>query len=294
MPQLSASELAQNYGWALSLLKSDKSLWNLFQRAVKGDKGEGGSWAPEKFVAELKSTAWWKKNSESVRQYKYLQSTDPATFNARRSAIRAQINDSAAAMGATMSWAQISKVGDNALMFNWNEAQIRDALATYTRAVNGVFKGQAGSDVESLRQSAWRNGINLSTGTLQTWSQNIAKGSATVDYYQQQIRRQAKTLAPGFAQELDSGMDLFDVANAYMQSKAKILETNPADIDLFDGDVRAALSSKGADGKPSTKSLWQFEQEMRAKPQWLKTQNAQDSVMQAGHQVLRDFGFSGV
>jgi hypothetical protein len=38
------------------------------------------------------------------------------------------------------------------------------------------------------------------------------------------------------------------------------------------------------------KPLWQFENELRSDPRWKKTQNAQDSLMQVGHQVLADFG----
>ena len=287
MPTLSQAELAAQYGWALSFLKSDKSLYAKFQQAVKG------TWTPDRFVAELKSTSWWKKNSESVRQYQYLKKTDPASFSRRLSALKAQINDAGAAMGATTTWAQISRIADHALMFNWNDSQVRDALAAYTRAVNGVYHGKAGTDVDELRQTAWRNGISLSGSTLQTWAQNIAKGTATVGYYQQQVRRQAKTLTPGYAQALDGGMDLYDVANAYIQSKAKVLEMNPADVDLFDKDVRSALSSKDAKGKPTSKSLWQFEQDLRKQPAWLRTQNAQDQVMSVGRQVLRDFGFQG-
>lgn len=284
---LSKEELAANYGWALAFLKSDKSLWGLFNKAV--DK----QWDPTRFIAELKRTSWWKKNSESVRQYAYLKSTDPASLTQRRNALRAQIQDAAAQMGATLSSAQLNRVVENSLMFNWNDAQLRNTLASYTRAVNGVYRGQAGSDVEDLRQVAWRNGINLSAQTLQSWAQSMAAGNNSVDFYKASIRRQAKTLAPGFAQELDSGMDLYDVANAYIQSKAKILEMNPADVDLFDSDVRGALSSKDASGKPTSKSLWQFEQDLRKNPAWLKTQNAQDSVMSVGRQVLRDFGFVG-
>lgn len=288
MAKLSASELASQYGWAMAFLKSDKTLYKVFQRAVKGQ------WEPTKFVAELKKSAWWKKNSETARQTAYLKATDPATYNARLSALKAQIHDAGAAMGAVMTMNQITRVATNALMFGWNDSQLRNTLAGYTRAVNGVYRGQAGADVDSLRQTAWRNGINLSSASLQSWAQNIAKGSSTVQYYQDAIRRQAKTLAPGFAQELDAGVDLYDVAGAYMQSKAKILELNPADIDLFDPDVRSALSAKDSSGKPTSKSLWQFEQDLRKNPKWLKTQNAQDQIMAVGHQVLRDFGFSGV
>lgn len=287
MAKLSATELAAQYGWAMAFLKSDKTLYKVFSNAVKGQ------WEPQKFVAELKKSQWWKKNSETARQTAYLKATDPATYNARLSALKAQINDAGAAMGAVTTWAQITRIATNALMFGWNDSQLRDTLATYTRAVNGVYRGQAGADVDTLRQTAWRNGVNLSSATLQSWAQNIAKGTSTAQYYQDTIRRQAKTLAPGFAQELDSGVDLYDVAGAYMQSKAKILELNPADVDLFDPDVRSALSSKDASGKPTSKSLWQFEQDLRKNPKWLQTQNAQDQTMSVGRQVLRDFGFTG-
>lgn len=283
-----AADMAAQYGWALSFLKSDPTLYNVFKQAVVG------TWTPDKFVAMLKNTPWWKKNSESVRQYSYLKATDPATFNARLAALTAQVRDAGQAMGANMSNVQLNRVAQNALMFGWNDAQLRDALSGYTKAVNGVYRGAAASNADSLRQTAWRNGINLSGPTLDAWSQSIAAGENTVQYYQDTIRRQAKTLAPGYSSELDAGMDLYDVANAYIQSKAKILELNPADIDLFDKDVRAALSSKDSKGNPTSKSLWQFEQELRQDPRWLKTQNAQDSSMSVGRQVLRDFGFSGV
>lgn len=287
MADLKAAELASQYGWSLALLKSDKSLWALFQKAVKN------SYTAEKFTAELRNTAFYKKNSESVRQYTVLKTTDPATFNARKAALIAQIRDASAAMGATIPSSKLATIADSALKFSWNDAQLKDTLGSYVRAVNGVYTGAAATDTEQLKQTAWRNGVSLSAPTIQNWAALIAKGQGSVQMYQTQIRNLAKGLAPGYQQELDAGMDLFDVANPFIQSKAKILETNPADIDLFDPDVRKAMSGTTKDGKPASTSLWQFEQSLRQDRRWLGTQNAQDSLMNVGHQVLRDMGLMG-
>lgn len=287
MAKLDAAELAAEYGWSLALLKSDKSLWNLFNSAVKGN------WTSEKFVAKVKTTAWYKKNGESVRQYYVLKSTDTATLNARRSALIAQIQDAASQMGAVIPSKKLAGIAEQALMFNWNDAQLKNTMGSYVKAVNGVYSGAAATDTEQLRQTAWRNGIQLSSPTLQNWAALIAKGNGSVQMFQTQVRNLAKSLAPGYAQELDAGMDLYDIAQPYLQSKAKILEMNPADIDLFDPDVRKAMSGTTKDGKPASTSLWQFEQSLRQDRRWLGTQNAQDSLMNVGHQVLRDMGLMG-
>lgn len=284
---LRSEEMASQYGFTLAFLKSDKSLWDLFNKAVKE------TWTPDKFVSKLRQTPWFRKNGESVRQYQVLKSTDPATLSRRRAALSAQLKDMADQMGAMLPSKNLGSIVEQALMFNWNESQLKDAMGSYVRTVNGVYHGQAATDVDKLRQMAWRNGLQMSSATLQTYAQKIATGDASLEQYQQAIRRQAASLAPGYAQELEAGLDLYDIAQPYMSAKAKILEMNPADFDLFDPDVRKAMSGVTKDGKPSSTSLWQFEQDMRRKPEWLKTQNAQDAVMGVGKKVLEDMGVMG-
>lgn len=286
MPKLDTSELAQQYGFALAFLNSDPSLKSLFSNAVKE------TWTTEKFVAKLKDTSWYKKNGEAARQAQLLKKTDPATWNARKAATIAQLSDRAAAMGAPISSNQLQQIAENSLTFNWNEAQISDVLGGYTKAVNGVYNGNVGSDVDSLKQTAWRNGVNLSATTLQSYAQQIAQGKADRGFFEQNIRKMAKTAAPGYADQLDAGMDLYDIADPYRQSMAKILERNPADIDLFDPTIRGAISATGPDGKPASKSLWQFEQDLRKDPRWLQTDNAIQAGMGVAHSVLKDMGFA--
>jgi len=82
-----------------------------------------------------------------------------------------------------------------------------------------------------------------------------------------------------------------DVAQGYLQSLSTLLEKNPAEVDLYDKRIREALSAKGADGKPTAKPIWQFEQDLRKDPEWMSTQNAQDTFGQATQAILKDFGF---
>lgn len=281
-----AAELASQYGFALAFMNSDPTLKALFNKAVKEN------WAPEKFQAELRASSWYQKNAESVRQYTVLKTTDPATFAQRKQALLTQLSQRAAQLGAPIPWNTLAQIADTALKFNYNDAQINQVLGGYVKSVNGVYNGNAATDSDAIRQTAWRNGVHLSESSVQSMMTQIAQGKATLAFFQNYVRNMAKTVAPGFAEQLDSGLDLYDIANPYIQAKAKILEMNPADIDLFDNDIRGALSATGADGKPASQSLWAFEQQMRRNPKWLTTQNANDTVMGIAHKVLQDFGFS--
>lgn len=285
-PQLSHKELAESYGFAYSFLRSDKSLWALFDQAVKG------TWSAEKFAAQLKNTSWYRKNSESVRQYKFQWATDPATVKARHAQVSAQISDLAHQMGARVSAVGLNRLTQSALMYQWNDNQLRDQLSRYVKVYKGVFAGQAGDDAEKLRNTAYRNGINVSSASIQKWVMDISAGRNNVNNIEEWMRQQAARMSPTHAKELAAGMDLYDIAQPYMQSAAKILEINPADVDLFSPEIRSALNGKGADGKPASKSLWQFEQDLKKDPRWLKTKNAQDNLMQTTRGILKDFGFT--
>lgn len=280
----SARQLADEYGFAYAFLKSDGSLWRLFKSAVKSN------WSAEKFAAKLRNTSWYQKNAESVRQYQLLSKTDPATLRQRKLALMAQIQDAGAQLGAKISSGQLSKIVDNALKYNWNEAQVRNILADHVKAINGIYMGDTGDAIDNIRKTAWSNGLRISEHTIQNYAQNIAKGNWDAEYVQNMLRRQAMATYPAYADELKAGMDMYDVASAYRETMAKTLEMNPADIDMFDSTIRQAFMTKDAQGKPSSKTLWQFEEDLKRDKRWLGTQNAQDSIMATARSVLKDFG----
>lgn len=299
----SSEDYAAMYGWALSVLRSDRGLWNTFNLAVKGN------WSPARFASAVRGTTWYKTRSEAARQAVILQKSDPATYSARRNQIYAQIRDQSRAMGARLNNTQMWNIASNALVFGYNDAQIKEILGNYAYSVQGSFYGEAQKNYEKLDSYARSMGYNLGSPgsgsggqrgvpgstTLNTWMRSIAKGEYQLEDYMTIIRRQAEQMFPMYADAFKRGQTAADVAAPYIQSYAQILERNPASINLFDPKLRAALSHVDPKtGKPAVRSLTDWENELRKDPSWRKTKNAQDQTQDIAHQLLRQMGVVAV
>jgi hypothetical protein len=100
----------------------------------------------------------------------------------------------------------------------------------------------------------------------------------------------AKSRYPSLVKQIDSGLTVKQIASPYFQSMANILEINPNNINMEDPTIKQAFTSLNADGQPSTKALWQFEQELKQDPRWRFTKNAESDLMGTARKVLQDFG----
>lgn len=284
MAKLNEKQLAEDYGFTLAFLKAAGSeVYNLFKKAV------AGNWSGDKFEAAIRNTKWFKTHGETFRQQLALEKTDPGTYEQNLNTTIAAIKDKAATLGyAKFTDKQLRNLADHAVKFGWNDSQLNDVMSKYITYSSAT--GQAADNITSMQQTAWRNGLKFSGDTYRQWAQKIARGDATTDDFQKYVRKQAVSLAPAFGDELSAGMDLYDIASPYMQTMAQTLELNPADISLFDPTIRNALSARNKDGKPSSKSLWEFEQDIKQDPRYMKTQGAQDAMMSTARKVLTDFG----
>lgn len=279
------ADWAEYYGWALALLKSDTSLWKLFQDAIKGN------YQPAKFVAELKKTSWYKKNGESARKALALKYTDPQTWRERVRVIFNEIQTMAGTMGVRANWQTFWDMAEDAFTFGWSNSMLKQHLAKYLDVTkSGAYGGEAGEAEAQLEQFAYNMGIKLDPGTLKGWLRGIANGSRTLQDYKGYIQKMAISAFPGLADQIKAGMTIKDIADPYTQSMARILEINPEAIKLDDNTLKGALSKVGADGKPSTMPLWEFENQLRKDPRWMATNNARTSLNSTGHDILKQFG----
>lgn len=281
-----AASKAEEYGFAVAFFNSDPELKALLAKAVKINED------PTHFIATYRASKWFKTHSATYRENLIQKTSDPSTYAGRLSQTLAALSDQARKSGAVLTSAQLHALADHALLFGYSDAQINNSLASYVKMANGQYFGEAGVNAETLQQSAWRNGIKLSDSSLQNWVQSIANGNHTPQDFQEWARKQAMTLAPGVADQLKSGMDLYDVAQPYMQSMSSVLEMPSTDIDLFNPTIRNALNFKGADGKVTTQTMGDFEQALRNDPRWMKTNNARDSFASTAHNILSSFGFT--
>lgn len=284
---ISPQELAQQYGYAYSMLNAIPELKTLFNQAV------AGQWDATRFQASLIATKWYQSHSAAQRAYIAEGYTDPSTQRAQWQAQQAAVEAAAAKMGASLSPGTVGVLATEYLMNGWNADQLNKAMANYIQwDANGAMGGQAGDEEMALRGLANNNGVQISNNWLLTMARHIADQSTTLEDAQGYIRQQAEKMFPNYAKEIAAGQNMSDLAAPYASDYEKILEVGPGQTNLFDPNMVKALQYKDPTGQNTTMPLWQFDQTLRNDPRWLKTQNAQDTTMGVGRQILQDFGFS--
>lgn len=281
---LSARELAEQYGFVDSLLNSNKELKDLFKKAVSGQ------WTTDKFQAELRDTKWWKTLSKSQREFMILQYGDPATAKQKLDQNFVKIQQLGAQMGVKLDSKSWKDLAYQFTYNGWTDQQLRYQLGRRLNMPGTQRYGEAGEIQDKLSEYAYNMGVKVSDSWMDNASRDVISGMATQQDFESKLREQAKATYSFWAQQIDAGQSVSDLASPYMQSMAQILELPPGSVNLFDPKIKASLQFRDANGKSVVKPLWQFENEVRNDPRWVKTNNAQNSLMQVAHQVLSDFG----
>lgn len=283
--KLSPEEQAASYGWSLSFLDHNPELKKLFDQAVKG------TWTADKFQAELRNTDWWKTTSDTARQSQVLKTTDPATYNANLAATKLQVQLLASQVGAAIPVSQLGKIAENVMTSGLDEAGIRNILGNYVKfTANGTLTGEAGMHAYTMKQYAASMGVSISDQALKGQAALVVKKLATTQDFEDQIREQAKSSYPSYAEQIDGGQSLSDIATPYMQTMSTELGIPDTSITLQDPLIKSALNGLNAQGKPTGKTLMDFTTQLRNDPRWAKTPGAQDQAMGVASKVLKDMG----
>lgn len=286
-PKLTPEELAASYGWAHGFLNSNPELKKLFAQAVEE------TWTQDKFQAEVRDTKWWKTTSETRRQAQVTQKTDPATWNAQLQAAIIQVRQLAAEVGAAVPDSKISKIAKNMLETGMDENQLRYALGDYvTFTKEGTLRGEAAMHEYTIKEYAYNMGIKLTDQAIKNQAQQVVRKVATTQDFESQVREQAKSMFPGYAEAIDAGSTVRDIASPYIQMMSDELEIPYQSIDTMDPIIKKALNGLDAKGKPAGVNLYDFQQQLRGDLRWKQTDKAIDGTMAVGLKVLRDMGLA--
>lgn len=286
-PTISPQEMAQNFGFAYSMLQSIPELKNIFNEAV------AGQWDATRFQAALINTQWYQTHSAAQRAWITEGFADPTTQKTQLNSQIASVQAAAAALGAVLSPSTAQSIAAEYLMNGWNSDQLQQALSKYIQFdSSGALGGASGQDEMTLRTLAQNNGVGVSNNWLLSTAQHIASDSTSLEDAEGYIRKQAENLFPQYAKMIQGGQNMSDLAAPYMQDYQRILEVGPGQTNLFDPTMLKALQYKDPTGQNTTMPMWQFDQSLRDDPRWMKTQNAQDTTMGVAHGILQDFGFS--
>jgi hypothetical protein len=177
----------------------------------------------------------------------------------------------------------------------WLEGKVKENIATGKLQLNtqNVPEGPAGKYFEAFKNFAGNNGIRLSDQAANTYASQVIAGQLDENTVFNTIRESAANAFPSLAEKIKAGIDLRTLADPYIQSMSNILELPSTSLDVFDPNIRQALAYTLPDGKVGTKSIYDFEKDLRKDARWQYTDNARRSVSSGALKVLQDFGLQG-
>lgn len=279
------AELQSEYGWAHALVVSDPGLKQTMLKAVREQ------WSTAKFQAEVQSTKWYQKHSDAWRKARTLELSDPGSWKKEIEQRRNTFAATAQEMGSTLSPSDLNNLAIQAARGNWNDAQIKHLMASHiqTTAEGGLF-GQAGAAEDKLREYAGQMGVSMPDSFFYNAVQADAEGTMTVDAAADHIKAIAASTYAPWADKINAGQSVKDLANPYIQSMSNTLEIPETEISLTDPTLRKAITNTTTTGDPNMSPLWQFEKDLRQDPRWKQTKNAQDLAANSGTDILKAWG----
>lgn len=286
-PILSLDQLRSEYPTVAALITSVPELQNVYNQAVSG------TWSTDRFIAAIQNSHWWAATSSTARQAFATMKADPATWNQNINNLQAQMLSTAAQLGVQLTPQQAQQIAVDAITngYDQNAAVLDQKMAEFLKPASGNhFGGQAGSYESQLRQSMMDLGVFVPEPQLANQIKQIVAGKQSVQGVTAQFRTQAASMYPAYAKQINSGMNLSDIASPYMQRAQQLLEMGPGSVNIQTPMIKSALQHT-QDGQPTAMPMYDFEKQVRQDPRWLSTDNAQDSFMSNAHQVLVNFGF---
>lgn len=286
-PVLSLDQLRSEYPTVAALITSVPELQSIYNQAVSG------TWSTDKFIAAIQNSQWWASTSSTARQAFATMKADPATWNQNINNLQTQMQSVAAQLGVQLTPQQAQQIAVDAITngYDQNTAVLNQKMAEFLKPASGNhFGGQAGSYEDQIRQSMMDLGVFMPESQLQNQIKQIVAGKQSVQGVTAQLRTQAASMYPAYSNQINSGMNLSDIASPYMQRAQQLLEMGSGSVNIQTPIIKNALQYT-VDGKPTAMPMYDFEKQVRQDPRWLSTDNAQDAFMSNAHQVLVNFGF---
>jgi len=283
--------LQQEYGWVSAYIGIDPDVDAAMGQLARKEISE------DAFDAKIRSSKWWQERNDFTRAWDVKERTPGSTAQKEIDDRVQSMKDYAlSTFGVVLSPEQLRP---------WARQTLREGASTPTQE-NGVaaiiVKGGSQGAIDQLRQGGVaqrvndvnaRYGYNPGSDFVNQSISNIALGTMTEDMYESKVKSFVKTMyGADVGDLLDRGYSVADISEPYVQTAARMLETNPNMIDMKDTKFQKALGMVDADGKKRQMTLGEWEKTLRTDPiyGWDKTNQAAGLAVQVGEQILRQFG----
>lgn len=280
-----------NLGLPKGLIDSNASLRQAFNKIIKQRLDLNTQVGQDRAMAIIKNTQWWQNHSAAQRKFDTLKVDDPQEY-ARQLAQKANdVKQAAQQMGVALSGNELQHLAFVSLRNGFDNTELTQSLAGHFEyKKNGTYTGQAGQDIQGLQKLASEYWTRLPAGRIDNMTQRMLAGDLTPEAMQDFFRQQAESRFGHLKKQLDSGLTIQDIASPYVGAMSQLLEVAPTAIKAGDNTILKALQQPDGNGGFQLMPEWQFEDTLRNDPRWLKTDNARDSLLSIGHDLLKSWG----
>ena len=278
--------IRSNYGYFASFLNDPEMRKVLFDAARN-------TWDEGNLYAAVTQTSWWQNTNAAARTWQKLQNEDPAEARRLVGQTAATVQNRARSLGLPLSGGQIAGIAATATQNGWTDAQTIDHLVQNVNW-NTIEGGDLTAQRDNVKAIAGDYLVNVSDQTAQNYAARIASGELTAAGVQSIMLKQAKARFGWMASELDQGATVKDFFMPIRDTIARELEMATEDIDLMDSKWLSLMEKTGEDGKPRAATLNEAMLGARRKPEWAKTNKAQEMTANVTGMFSNLFGRSAV
>ena len=252
-------------------------------------------------LVELQKTEFYKNTSDTRLANEQTKRNKPGVYeevikNDWLPTLQSYVTQA----GITVSAADLEKIArtayDKGLAVNSPAtlAMFKPTVDAQGNAVsNPIITGITGGNASTTRSNLSSLNADYGTGFGQDWldtaAKSIATGATTEQFWTDKIKSQAAGSNPAWADQINAGMTIKQIALPYINAYSSILGIDPASITMNDTLLKQGL--QGTDPtKPAAMPLWQFEKQVRQDPRWAQSKDAMDSLSATGSTILKQWG----
>lgn len=245
-------------------------------------------WTSDRLKAQIQGTNWWRTHSDAERKYLELQQTDPTEAQAQVAQKQATIHDWAAQMG--LGSKDISAISENAVRYGWTDAQVKDMLTALVDQSSLGGQNTVRTLADQARGYAGDYFQTVDDDQALTFAKRVVSGEMQPEDMQAYFRDRAKENYSYLGKVIDSGVTLKQYFRPHQEELSRLLEVAPEAIDFNDPKWRNVTRVQNEDGTVRAMTLTEVADYARSRPEWNKTQNAQDAAASTAKQLAQMMG----
>jgi hypothetical protein len=279
--------VASQYGYLAGFLDNPE-IGPILQQAAK----EG--WDVDRLQGAIYKTAWYQQHASVTRQFDAQTKLDPATQKQQIMAQATDILTQAKRTGIVLDQKALAKLAWTSLRYGWTGQQLTNAILAQGKLdLSGKTPGGALTAADNLKEQAAQYLVPISPATLQKWTKDIQAGNLTQQDFIGYLKEQAKSLFPGMAVAIDSGVTPAHYVDPYKQIASSTLEVPAESVNFMDPKWSKALfQTDPKTGARTSMSLANWQNTLRSDPSYGydKTEQARSTAADLTTQLGHAFG----